>query len=79
MRVCGPPTRPLRVPLSSSSFAPQRSRSRLPSAVDAFAMPFKISAPTGEAAVMPNGFLPHSRTCFFNLMYDFGALIPWLC
>ena len=48
-------------------------------------MPFKISAPSGEAAAMPNGFLPHSRTCFFNLMYVLlqlfllSALRPILC
>jgi hypothetical protein len=43
-------------------------RSRLPSSVDAFPMPFKISAPSGEASVMPDAYLPHSRTCFFHLM-----------
>eukprot|EP00750_Incisomonas_marina_P013054 INCI17213.2.p1 GENE.INCI17213.2~~INCI17213.2.p1 ORF type:complete len:4248 (-),score=546.03 INCI17213.2:183-12926(-) len=43
------------------------ARSRLPTSVDGFNMPFKISAATGSAAANPDEHLPTSQTCFFNL------------
>ena len=43
------------------------ARSRLPTSMDAFTMPFKITAPTGAAAAEPDQHLPTSQTCFFTL------------
>ena len=43
------------------------ARSRLPTSVDGFTMPFTIDAPSGSAAENPDAHLPTSRTCFFTL------------
>lgn len=43
------------------------ARSRLPTSVDGFDMPFKIEAPSGKAREAPDRHLPKSQTCFFKL------------
>ena len=43
------------------------ARSRLPSSIDNFMMPFKICPANGMAKKKPDLHLPKSQTCFFSI------------
>ena len=43
------------------------ARKRLPASASGFIMPFKILCPLPYMKEKPDDFLPHAKTCFFEL------------